>query len=249
MHPILLDFGKIKVYSWGFMLALAVIVAIIGISKSFQKEGYDTEKVLDIVIILVVTGLLGSRLAYIVAFEWEDFIHNPAIFFGLNGGGFSGLIWYGGFTASILVFIIYNRWQGFSLWKMADIFAPFLALAYAIVRIGCFLNGCCYGKVSDSAFAIVFPFVDDLSRYPTQLFSSVINLILFGILLWFYPRRKFDGQVFGFYLIGYACYRFLIEFFRENWIFYYSLSIAQVYSLVILAVGIGLYLWRSSAAK
>jgi phosphatidylglycerol:prolipoprotein diacylglycerol transferase len=231
------------------MLAVAVLIAIVGISKIFKEEGYDPEKVLDIVIILVVTGLLGSRLAYIAMFEWEDFLGHPGIFFSLTNGGFSGLVWYGGFTASILAFMIYIRRQGYSFWKMADIFAPFLALAYAVVRIGCFLNGCCYGKVSDSACAVVFPFVDGLSRHPTQLYSSVINLVLFAVLLWYYPRRKFSGQIFIFYLLGYSVYRFIIEFYRENWIIYGSLSVSQIYSLVLLAAGISIYFWRRSTVK
>ena len=249
MHPILVNMGRIKVYSWGFMLAVAVLVAVLGISRMFREEGYDPEHVLDMVIILVLTGLLGARLAYIVMFEWQDFIANPAIIFGLTNGGFSGLVWYGGFTASVIAFIIYIRIRGYSFWKMADIFAPYLALSYAIVRIGCFLNGCCYGKETDSACSVVFPYVDSLSRYPTQLYSSALNLMLFAFLLWYYPRRKFSGQVFILYLIGYSLYRFIIEFFRENWVFVGNFSVSQVYSLVLLAAGIGLYLWRRSSGE
>jgi phosphatidylglycerol:prolipoprotein diacylglycerol transferase len=231
------------------MLAVALVIVTLGLSKKFRQEGYDPEHVLDLVIILVLTGLLGSRLAYIFMFEWQDFIAHPAIFFGLaGGGGFSGLVWYGGFTAGALAFIIYIRLRGYPLWKMADIVAPYLALAYAIVRIGCFLNGCCYGKVTDSAYGVVFPVVDGLNRYPTQIYSSAANFILFGLLLWYYPRRKFTGQIFIFYLLGYSVYRFIIEFFRENTIFIGSLSVAQVYSLVLLVVGIGLYLWRRFSA-
>lgn len=249
VHPVLLNLGRIKVYSWGFMLAFAVVVVTLGLSQKFKQEGYDPEHVLDLVIILVLSGLLGARLAYIVMFEWQEFIAHPAIFFGLAAVGFSGLVWYGGFTAGVLAFIIYIRRRGYPFWKMADILAPYLALAYAIVRIGCFLNGCCYGKVSDSACAVVFPVVDGLSRYPTQLYSSAANFILFGLLLWYYPRRKFAGQIFIFYLLGYSVYRFSIEFFRENTIFIGSLSVSQVYSLALLAVGIGLYFWRRSSAR
>lgn len=249
MLPVLIDLGRIKVYSWGFMLALAVIIAIAGIGKIFKQEGYDPDKVLDMVIILVLTGLFGARMAYIAMFEWQEFLGHPGIFFRLTDGGFSGLVWYGGFTASVLAFIIYIKRQDYSFWKMADIFAPFLALGYALVRIGCFLNGCCYGKASESFLAVVFPLLDGISRHPTQLYSSAINLVLFGVLLWYYFRRKFNGQIFIYYLLGYSIYRFAIEFFRENWVFYGPLSAAQVYSLVIFATGIGLYIWRSSNAQ
>lgn len=247
VHPILLNMGRIKVYSWGFMLAFAVLVCILGLSKVFKREGYDPEHVLDLVIILVLTGLLGSRLAYIVMFEWQDFLAHPLLFFGWTSGGFSGLVWYGGFTAGFLAFLVYVRVRGYSFWKMADILAPYLALAYALVRIGCFLNGCCYGRVSDSACALVFPYVDSLRRYPTQLYSAAANFILFGLLLWYYPRRRFAGQIFIFYLLGYSIYRLVIEFFRENSIFIGTLSVSQVYSLALLGVGVGLYFWRKSS--
>ncbi len=249
MYPVLLDLGPIKVYAWGFMLAVAVLVAIYGISRKFKEEGYNPDHVLDMVIILVVTGLLGARLAHIAMFQWQEFLARPGIFFSLTDGGFSGLVWYGGFTAALLAFIIYIRVKGYSFWKMADIFAPWLALAYALVRLGCFLNGCCYGLPSDSPCTVVFPLVDDLHRHPTQLYSSAINLGLFAFLLWFYPQRKFNGQIFVYYLLGYSVYRFIIEFFRENWVFYGPISIAQLYSLMILATGIGLYMWRKSAGK
>lgn len=247
LYPILINLGRVKVYSWGFMLALAVLIAIFGISKIFKVEGYDPDHVMDMVIILVLLGLMGSRMAYIVMFEWQDFLAHPSIFYSLSNGGFSGLVWYGGFTASVLAFVIYIRYRGYSIWKMADIFAPYLALSYAIVRIGCFLNGCCYGKVSDSACTVVFPLVDGLSRYPTQLYSSAINFLLFAGLWWYYPRRRFTGQIFILYLMGYSTYRFIIEFFRENWVFYGSLSVSQVYSGILLVIGIGLYIWRKSA--
>lgn len=249
MHPILIDWGPIKVYSWGFLLAASVLISILGISRTFKQEGYNPDHVLDMVIILVVTGLLGSRLAYIILFQWNDFLAYPLIFFGWNNGGFSGLVWYGGFTASVAAALIYVRFRGYSFWKMADIFAPYLALSYAIVRVGCFLNGCCYGKVSDAACTVVFPYVDELSRFPTQLYSTAINLLLFAVLIWYYPRRKFAGQIFIFYLLGYSIYRFIIEIFRENWVFIGPFSVSQLYSLVLLGLGTGLYVWRKSRAN
>ncbi len=249
MHPVLVDFGPVKVYAWGFMMAVAVLAAVFGIGRRFKQEGYDPDHALDLAIILVLSGLIGSRLAYIAMFEWQEFLARPAIFFSMSNGGFQGLVWYGGFTAGLLAFIIYIRVKRYPFWQMADIIAPYLALAYAIVRIGCFLNGCCYGVISDAACTVVFPEVDGFHRYPTQLYSSALNLLLFGLLYRYYPRRRFDGQVFAGYLVGYAVYRFLIEFFRENWVFYGPLSIAQVYSLLILAAGLIIYVWRRSSAE
>lgn len=244
MHPVFFKIGSISVYSWGFMLAIAVLAAIYGISRLFEREGYAKDMVLDMVIIMVIAGIIGARIGYIITYEWEAFIQNPGSVLSLSGGGIAGLVWYGGLIGGLIPFIIYMRKKELPFWKIADIFAPFLALGYAIVRIGCFLNGCCYGRVTDSMLGVVFPYVDALARHPTQLYSSALNLILFIILIKLYPRRKFSGQVFILYIIGYSIYRFIVEFFRDNLIMYGAISLGQVYTLGLLAVGLILYFWK-----
>lgn len=245
MHPILIDLGKFKVYSWGFMLAIAVILAIWGISRMFARERYRSEAVLDMVIIMVLAGLLGSRIAYIILYEWQEFLADPGMVLSLSGG-FRGLVWYGALVAGFIAFLIYIWIKNMPFWKIADIFAPFIALGYAIVRIGCFLNGCCYGKVTHSALGVVFPYVDNLTRHPTQLYSSGLNLLLFLYLIWLYPRRKFSGQVFIMYLMGYSVYRFIVEFFRETEVMYGMFTMGQVYTAILFVLALVLYLWRRS---
>lgn len=246
MHPILFKIGPLTVYSWGFMLALAIIVAIWGIGKLFAQEGYDKERVLDITLVTVLAGLLGGRLVFILLFAWADFLANPLMFFAYNSGG---LVWYGAFTGGFLGFVIYIYKSGLKFWNVADMFAPYVALGYAMVRIGCFMWGCCYGKVTSSPLGVVFPGVDNLTRYPTQLFSSAINIILFILLITYYPRRKFPGQVFLLYIMGYSIYRFSIEFLRFNEILYHGLSLAQYTSLGLFIAAVIIYLQRRSHSK
>lgn len=243
MHPILFKIGPLAVYSWGFMLAVAIIVGIWGIGNLFAKEGYDKEKVLDMTLIMVIAGLLGGRIAFILFFAWADFVVHPLMFFAYRSGG---LVWYGAFTGGFLAFLIYIYKSGLKFWPVADMFAPYLALGYAIVRIGCFMWGCCYGKVTSSPLGVVFPGVDNLTRYPTQLFSSALNFILFGLLITYFPKRKFSGQVFLLYLIGYSIYRFSIEFLRFNEILYWGLSLAQYISIGLFIVAAILYIQRHS---
>ena len=252
MYPVLLDFGNIKIYSWGFMLAIAVIVAIFGLTKLFKREGYDPDSVLDLVIILVLAGVLGSRLAYILVYQWQDLLANPAAVLSLSNGGFSGLVWYGALIIDVPLFVWYLRRKGYPAWNILDIFAPFVALGYAIVRIGCFLNGCCYGEVTNSVWGVVFPYVDGLTRYPTQLFSSALNFILFGLLIWFYPHRRFNGEVFLLYLMGYSVYRFIVEYFRDSLINYGPFTMGQIVTVGLFVIAGLLYGWRkkqSEAAK
>lgn len=249
MHPVLFSWGKFHVYSWGFMLAIAIIVAIFGLTKLFKYEGYDPDTAIDLVIILVIVGVIGARLAYILVYQWQDFLINPGAVLLPGGEGFQGLIWYGAFLLALPVFIWYVKRKEYPLWNMMDILAPFVALGYAIVRIGCFLEGCCYGNVTNSSLGVVFPAVDHLTRYPTQLFSSVLNFILFAFLIWYYPRRKFDGQVFLFYLMGYSVYRFIIEYFRDNIIFYGPFSMGQVATAILFVATLLLYSWRKERSR
>jgi len=243
MHPVLLEFGNIKIYSWGFMLAIAVIVAAIGLTKMFKREGYDADSVLDMVIILVLAGILGSRLLYIIAYQWQELLTDPAAVLSLKNG-LSGLVWYGAVLVDVPLFIWYLRRKGYPLWNVLDMFAPFVALGYAIVRIGCFLNGCCYGKITGSSCGVVFPYVDSLVRYPTQLFSSLINFVLFIILFWYYPRRRYNGEVFVFYFMGYSFYRFVVEFWRESQINFGPFTMGQIISIGIFLLALLLHSWK-----
>lgn len=244
MYPVILDLGRIKIYSWGFMLALAVIISLWGLSRQFAKESYDTEIIFDIVFWVVVAGIIGARFAYVLVYRWEEFIANPLYLITFTNGAIDGLMWYGGFIGGWGAFIYYIKKKKLDLWKMLDLFAPFLALSYAIVRVGCFLNGCCFGIETDSVWGVVFPHVDHLHRYPTQLFSTAINLVIFGFLYWYYPRRSFNGEVCSLYLIFYAVYRFMIEFLRASEVVYGVLAPSQVISIFILLLGIGMYIWR-----
>ncbi|MGI5912568.1 MAG: prolipoprotein diacylglyceryl transferase [Syntrophomonadaceae bacterium] len=245
MQPILITIGKINIFSWGLMLAIAVIIAIVGISRLFAREGYKKDMVFDLVILCVIFGIIGGRLAYIFTYEWDAFLANPGSLFSL-GKGIQGLAWYGGLIGGLMPFTIYLYRKNLPFWRVIDMFAPYLALGYAIVRVGCFLNGCCYGNITDTPLGVVFPFVDTFPRHPTQLYSSVLNLLLFFVLIRFYPRRKFPGQVFLLYIIGYAIYRFVVEFFRASEVFVGPLSLGQVYTLVLLLVALLVYYWRKS---
>lgn len=249
MYPVLVKLGPISVNSWGFMLAIAVVVSIIGVGRLFEREGYDREMVLDMVLLMVVMGVIGSRLAYIMVYDWQAFLSNPLILFSLQGGGIAGLIWYGGLVGGFIPFAVYVYRKKLKFWPLMDMFAPYVALGYALVRIGCFLAGCCYGKATSSGLGVVFPYLDHLTRHPTQLYSSFINFVLFGLLLWRYPQRRFSGEIFILYIAGYSVYRFIIEFFRENTIFYGDFTIGQVYTAGLFIIALILYWARRKAGR
>lgn len=244
MHPVLVKIGSFTVYSWGAMLAVAVLVAIWGIGRIARREGYEDNMVLDLVILSVLGGLIGARLAYFMIYDWQGFLADPLMLFRVGSNGIEGMVWYGAFIGGIGAFGVYIWKKKLSFWKIADMFSPYLALGYALVRIGCFLRGCCYGNITESPLGVVFPYIDHFSRYPTQLYSSALNLLLFALLLWLYERRSFNGQVFISYLLGYGVYRFIIEFFRFSVYHVGPFTLGQIYTLGLLAIGVILYYWR-----
>lgn len=114
---------------------------------------------------------------------------------------------------------------------------PFIALGYAITRIGCFLNGCCYGKVTSLPWGLVYPAIDNLPRHPTQLYASAAALFIFLLLRYLRKHKTFHGFIFAYFLIQYGIYRFVVEFFRVSlptvWIF----TPAQVMALFFILAG------------
>jgi phosphatidylglycerol:prolipoprotein diacylglycerol transferase len=236
MHPILYSHGNLTIYSWGAMLALAIVIITYLLNKRFLEEEINPDHLFNLILWCTIFGILGARLFYVFFYEW-DYYSQHLLQIIWTEGGLSGLVWYGGFAGGLLAAGIYTWRQQLSFWRLADLFAPYLALAYAIVRIGCFLNGCCYGNVCELPWAVSFPVVDDLTRHPTQLYSSFLNIIIFMVLLYLYPRRKWNGEVFVSYLIMYSVYRFFVEFFRENLLLGPFLTIAQWISLGVFALG------------
>lgn len=239
MHPILFRIGKVSVYSYGFMMALGIAVAVVGMRRMFKQNGYPEEKLYDLALVAVISGLIGSRLFYVVFYAWDAFLENPLMFFDLQGGG---LVFYGSFLGGLVGGIVYLWRQKMPFWEVADMAAPYLALAYAIGRVGCFLNGCCYGKPTSLPWGVVFPGIGGVARHPTQIYSSLAALGLFVFLSWLYSRRHFSGQVFLCYVAGYALIRFIIEFWRENLVLWAGLTVGQVMALAAILLTLPFYM-------
>ncbi len=245
MHPILVEIGSLKIYSYGFMLAVGAALSIILLLKQGKKEGFGEETILDLAIITIFAGVAGARLFYVLVYEWGYYRDHLLQILDLRNGG---LVWYGAFIFGAAAAMLYLWRKHLPALKMLDLLVPYLALGYAFGRIGCFLNGCCYGKPTSVPWAVVFPGLDVLPRHPTQIYSSLLALGLFAFLYWLYRHRRFDGQVLVAYIIGYAGLRFVIEFFRENLIVWKNLTVAQVIAIVLMmaAVTAGGYLWRKA---
>jgi phosphatidylglycerol:prolipoprotein diacylglycerol transferase len=236
MHPVLLEIFGIKIYSYGTFVAIGFIFGLILAEKFAKKNNVDPQLISNLGIIILFSGIIGARILYVLV-NLNYFFHKPIFeIFKIWEGG---LVFYGGLIASIISGIIYLRKKKKDVLQIANIITPSIAIAHAIGRIGCFLNGCCYGKVSYK-FGLIFPAIgDNLPHLPTQLIESFALIIFFFIVL-FFIKKKFYA-----YLIYYSCFRFVIEFFRgdDRGVFFLNyFSISQFISALIILFIIYIYL-------
>ncbi len=224
MHPEIFHIGPFALRSFGLMLALSFFVGILYIRARAIQEKIDVNFVLNLAFIVIFSGIVGARLFY-VAFHWSDFSGNLLSSFNPFGAsgqfGIAGLNLYGGVVLAIVSTILYVRAKNQPLFQVMDIFAPALALGICISRIGCFLNGCCFGLPCDLPFGISFPAESipfaqfgDAHLHPTQLYSSLYGLLLFLLLHRFDKGKSFFGATFSMLLMIEAVFRFAIEYVR-----------------------------------
>ena len=237
MHPILFSIGPVAIHSYGLMLGLAFLATMYLSSRRASIFDLSGERVSNLIILFLVSGIVGARIAYVLA-NMSLFLDSPLEILMINKGG---LIFYGGFIFALVAGIVYAMVTRLAILDTADLMAPFIALGHSIGRVGCFFNGCCYGRPTDSFLGVCFP--DTLVRvYPTQLFSSAGLLAIFFLLFFFQSRRRFKGEIISLYFILYGAFRFLIEFLRgDSAEVLLGFTSAQIISIIFVAVGIILF--------
>lgn len=254
MFPKLFEFGPLTVHTYGFLLAVAFLAGLAMASWRARKEGIEGNKVWDLGVLMILSGLVGAKFILIVT-EWDYYSANPADLFSLATLRAAG-VWYGGLLAALAATAVYLWRSGLPAWKVADIFAPSVALGHAIGRLGCFFAGCDYGRPTARPWGVTF--TSDYANetvgvplnvpiHPTQLYESGAEALILVILLVWYPRKKFDGQIVCLYLLLYGCVRFFIEFLRgdseRGFVFGSSLSTSQFVSLLVVPAAL-FFWWR-----
>lgn len=236
----LFSIGPFTVHGYGLMMALAILTAYFLVERGGKKRGMDENKIFNLAIWAVAGGLLGAKLLYLLT-RLPDLIADPSLIVHCLKDGF---VVYGSIIGGILGAWLYCKRSGLHFLEVFDLVVPYLALAQGIGRIGCLLAGCCYGmEVSaDNPIGIVFEnsayAPNHVHLLPTQIISSVLNFIHFGILILLSKKLKTNGQLAGCYLIFYSVGRFILEFFRGDLIRgnVGSLSTSQFIS-IFMAVG------------
>lgn len=257
---------NIPIYSYGFMLMVAFLVAISIARWRARKEGIDPNKITDLGIYLVCAGILGARLFFIIQF-FDDYKNNLFSIFKIYEGG---LVYYGGLFTGIITLFLYVKKHHLPFLKIIDVVIPSAALGLGFGRIGCFLNGCCFGKIAPHIpWAMHFPRTLDktgmvdgspaflhqyelglvhlsdmhtLPIHPTQLYSFLSDVALFFILSAFFRFRNRNGEVLLLFGIIYSVIRFCMELLRgDNPLLFNFFTVAQIISIGMFIVSTSLF--------
>lgn len=237
--------GPITIHMYGLMIAIGLFMAVTVASHRAKKQGLDDNVIFNLLICAVIGGFLGTRILYYLTMI-PEIIADPSILWNFK----EGYVVYGGIIGGVLVSLFYCKWKKQPFLKYFDLVMPEVVMAQGIGRLGCFFAGCCYGSETTLPIGITYTHSkfapNNVSLLPTQLISSVGDLCIFGILLWYSKRKKADGCVGAMYLIIYSVGRFCIEFLRNDYRGSVGvLSTSQFISIGTLLLGIILFMVMS----
>jgi phosphatidylglycerol:prolipoprotein diacylglycerol transferase len=234
MLPEICRIGSFTIYSYGLMLVLAFFTATWLCSRQAAQEKQNPETVFNLFFYVFIFGIIGSRLFYVLI-NADFYLRHPLEIIMLQHGG---MAWFGGLLLGSAVALLFIKRYKLELFKTLDLIIPFIALGQAIGRIGCLLNGCCFGRESQSG--LYFP-VFDKFLIPTQLYSSLLLLLIFILLRFKQDRQHLPGEILCAYLFLYSLKRFFIEFLRnDSPRIFCGLTLFQILCLCVFFISLGL---------
>ncbi|MFZ2960939.1 MAG: prolipoprotein diacylglyceryl transferase [Candidatus Ozemobacteraceae bacterium] len=233
MYPIFFATPWFNVYAYGTMMAIGYMVGTLIILREVRRDGIEPEPIFDMLLMQMVVGVFGARLLYLLEYGGPSAGTIPG-FFDFQQGG---LTFYGAVISSFFFDLIFLKFKRIPFWKVMDSVGMGLAVGMIFARTGCFLNGCCHGIFCPWPWGVIFPRVSDQPLHPTQLYEASAGFLLYVMLRMAKPRQRSYGQLFVGFLMGYAAFRFIIEFWRgDNPIFLFHMTMSQIISLLSLAV-------------
>lgn len=246
MSRIAFEIAGHPIYWYGVMFAVGALAGLWTGGRRARLTSLKPELFLNSIPWVLAGTLIGARALFVVTYWDEYFAQAPwtEIFAFRNGG----LVYFGGLICGIGMTLLYVFKNKIRPWLFFDIAAPSLAIAHACGRVGCFINGCCYGHATSLGIGVCYPEYHEthgVAVHPVQLYEAGLVLLLYGALEYLFRHHKVEGEVTAYYLIGYGVIRFCTEFFRGDVpAVFLSLSQAQWIALAIEVIGIGVLLYR-----
>ena len=249
IDPVAFTIGSTEVRWYGIFVALAITVVVLWTIREVRRGAnlsYDT--IFTAALVGIPSGIIISRLLHVVD-KWHYYSQNP----GQIIGG-SGLTIYGAVLGAALGIWIYSKFSKFHFGYFVDAIAPSIILAQAVGRVGCIINGCCYGLPTSLPWGFIYTHPDSLAplgvaTHPAVVYEIIWDLIVFGVLLKLRGRLKPDGSLFLIYLSLYSLWRVGIDFLRDGTPFLFGLHQAQVIGIVVLAIAIPILALRTRWVK
>jgi len=244
MYPHLFRIGPFTVHSFGLLVVLGFFGGLALAARLARERGQDGRVMEDSAVLTLLAGIVGARLLF-VALHARDYGRDVLQAAALWEGGMS---FHGGAIAGVLAGVLYVRWRRTPVLPLLDAAAPGLALGYAIGRLGCLLNGCCYGAPTTLPWGLHFPPPAEphLLYHPAQVYATLVNLAFVPLLIAAYRRPHRAGQVLALWVVLYSAYRFLIEALRRGVtaeVAGLGLTEAQWFSLFTLVLGTVAWAW------
>lgn len=248
INPVAFHLGSWPVYWYGLMYLVGFVSGWFVLSRRLKHRdlGITQTQLSDIVFYVALGAILGGRIGYMVFYDFHVLVTEPWMLFETWKGGMS---FHGGLLGVCVAMALCARHFKLSWLAVTDIIAPAVPLGLAAGRIGNFINGELWGRVTDLPWGMVFPLAGSAPRHPSQLYEFALEGILLFIILWTYSSKPRPlGAVSGLFAIGYGVFRFCIEFFREpdaqiGYLAFGWLTEGQLLSLPLIAFGIGLMVW------
>jgi phosphatidylglycerol---prolipoprotein diacylglyceryl transferase len=246
--PVAFQVGPLAVRWYGLMyLAAFVLFVVLGKLRARQNllTGWHPRDVDDMLFYGVFGVILGGRLGYIVFYKPLYYLAHPLEIFAVWQGGMS---FHGGFLGVLLAMWLFARRRNKRWLDVTDFIAPLVPLGLAAGRLGNFINGELWGRVTGAPWGMVFPEAGTAPRHPSQLYQFALEgLLLFALLWWFTRRRRPLGAASAVFLIGYGTCRFVAEFAREPDAFLgllaFNLTMGQWLSLPMIVAGVVMLVW------
>lgn len=254
MYPNLITIGPITLHTYGLFVAIGFFVGLLVTVRLGKSEGFGSQQIMDMGFIIILSAIIGSRVMYVLM-NASYYTRAPLDMLKIWEGG---LVFSGGVLGVVLTMLWYVKRHSLPLGKIADLWAPAIAVGQGIGRIGCFMAGCCYGKPTDSICGVVFTHSHSLARplnvplHPTQIYSSLSCFVIFLVVLVLYSKKKFEGQVFLWLMIMHSTARLAIERFRgddRGILLGSNMSMTQLVAILILITSVGILFVVKSKKK
>ena len=241
IDPVALSLGPIQIHWYGLMYLLGFSGAWWLGRLRAERFGWTAVEVEDLLFYGAIGVIVGGRLGYSLFYDLPALIDNPLNLFKVWQGGMS---FHGGLLGVVVAFGFFARATGKSYFSISDFIVPMVPVGLFFGRIGNFINGELWGKVSDVPWAMIFPNAGPLARHPSQLYEAMLEGVLLFLILWIYSAKpKPPGAVSGLFLLGYGFFRFVVEFVRVpdqqyGYLILDLITMGQILSIPMIVIGL-----------